>query len=138
MAALTPNGLYTFSTIAPSVLGSTFTNVRLMESMGYSSALRYANIELLQRQILPYLLPGTPLDLKRYEFHRFHVGTDANNKPIYVVVADHWVTTDGFVLTSSVDAVIRIFNIDPVESVQMVREQLRLLGFTFTIETVDH
>ncbi len=138
MAILTPNGLYTFSTIAPSVLGSTFTNVRLLESMGYSSALRYANVELLQRQVLPYMLPGTPLDLKRYQFHRFDTGVDANNKPTSVVVADQWITSDGFVATSSVDAIVRIFNVDPVESVQMIRDQLRLLGLTFTIETVDH
>lgn len=133
MSVLSINQLYSFSTLAPSILGAQYSNVRLVAIMDYNLAVQQKNVELLQRQVAPYLLPGSPTDVKKFTFYKFQINTTD-----FVVVCNHWVTQDGFVASNSVDAVVRIFNIDETQDTAIVREQLRLLGYTFTIETVNH
>ena len=132
MSTLTINKLYSFSTLAPSILGA-FFNVRLVAIMDYNLAIQQKNVELLHRQIAPFLLSGSPTDVKKFTFYKFQI-----NVTDFVVVCDHWVTQDGFTASTSVDVVVRIFNANEEEDVDIIREQLRLLGYTFTIATVDH
>jgi hypothetical protein len=139
MSNLIINQLYSFSTLAPSILGASYSSVRLVSIMDYASAVQNKNVELLQKQVEPYLLPGTPTDVKKYQFYKFQTRAAVGPTPAeYIVVADEWVTTEGFVAVTSVDAVVRINNVDAVADIAIITEQLRLLGYTFTVETVTH
>lgn len=60
--------LYNFTTYAPAILGGDFTQARVVALLDYDSALKYANVDLLQRQVYSKLPVGTVDEVSSYTF----------------------------------------------------------------------
>lgn len=123
---LSINKYYNFSVYANSVLGSSYKNAKLVSILDYHTALKFANIELLQRQIYPYLPPGTLPDHTKYSFYLFKY----NDKDI--VLADVWIEQSSIEETSGLNYTLKLNNITSPQ-LATVRDQLRLLGISFDI-----
>lgn len=118
------NKLYNFNTYAVTVLGATFSKAKLVAIMDYFTASKEKNVDILQKQVLPFLPPGTPLDIINYTFYKFK--TDAGP---YIVLASYWIDNSSQSVCVSLNASFLINNI--VDSdVPIIVEQLRLLGYT--------
>lgn len=123
------NRHYSFNTYAPSILGASYRNAKLIGILDYTSAIKIKNIEQLHRQVYPYLIPGTPNDLTSYTYYHFVVGQTE------VVLSSYWIVESSIEEVTSVNINIRVFNTQPSD-VQIIRDQLSLLGYTFDIGMV--
>ena len=123
---LSTNKYYNFSVYATSVLGTVFRNAKLVSTLDYRKALKEANIELLQRQIYPYLPPGTPSDHTKYTYYVF----EYNGKEI--TLADVWIEQSSIEETQGLNYTLKLNNITSSQ-LTTVRDQLRLLGISFDI-----
>lgn len=126
MTALAINKHYNFSVYANSILGTTYINAKLKSILDFRTAIKFANVELLHRQVFPYLPPNTISDPNKYSFYLFEV----NGKD--VVIADVWILQNSIEETQGVNYSLRLNNITPGQ-MSMVRDQLRLLGISFDI-----
>lgn len=126
MSVLVINNHYNFSLYANSVLGSSYKGFRLSSILDYNVAVKFGNIDLLHRQVYPYLPPGTPKDHTKYTYFLFQ----SDNKQL--VVAQEWIIPSSIVQTVGRDYTITIRNSTDAQ-VAIVRDQLRLLGLTFDI-----
>lgn len=123
---LSLNKYYNFSVYANSVLGSSYKNAKLVSILDYNTALKFANIELLHRQVYPYLPPGTIADLTKYSYYLFKY----NDKD--VVLADVWIEQASIEETQGLNYTLRLNNITSPQ-LATIRDQLRLLGVSFDI-----
>lgn len=123
---LSINKYYNFSVYANSVLGSSYKNAKLVSILDYHTALKFANIELLQRQIYPYLPPGTLADHTKYSYYLFKY----NDKD--VVLADVWIEQASIEETAGLNYTLKLNNITS-PTLATIRDQLRLLGVSFDI-----
>lgn len=126
MPTLTLNKHYNFSLYPNSVLGTVYRNAKLISILDYNIALKFANVDLLQRQIYPYLPPGTNSDHTNYTYYLFK----HNDKNL--VIADTWIIESSVEETSGLNYTLRLNNITPTQ-LNMIRDQLRLLGVSFDI-----
>ncbi len=126
MSTLVINNHYNFSLYANSVLGSSYKGFRLSSILDYNVAVKFGNIDLLHRQVYPYLPPGTPKDHTKYTYFLFQ----SDNKQL--VVAQEWIIPSSIEQTVGRDYTITIRNSTDAQ-VAIVRDQLRLLGLTFDI-----
>lgn len=126
MTVLSINKHYNFSVYANSVLGTSYKNTKLTSILDYNTALKFANIELLHRQVYPYLPPNTPSDLTKYTYYLFTY----NNKPI--VLADVWILQNTIEETEGLNYDLKLRNITSAQ-LAVIRDQLRLLGISFEI-----
>jgi len=126
MTTFTINKHYNFSVYANSVLGSSYRNAKLVSILDYYTALKFANIELLQRQIYPYLPPNTPSDHTKYTYYLFKYN-DMN-----VVLADAWIEQNSIEETEGLNYTLKLNNVTSSQ-LATIRDQLRLLGISFTI-----
>lgn len=117
---------YNLSVFANSILGSTYANVKLLSILGYETALKFASIDLLHKQVYPYLPPGTPADHTEYTYYMF----ESQGKTI--ILADYWIVPGSVEETEGVNYTIKLNNITAQE-LSVVRDQLRLLGLNFSI-----
>jgi hypothetical protein len=62
------NKVYTFNTLAPSVLGATFSNVKIEGIVTYSEAIKSIPVDTMHANIYPLLPPGAPANYKDYIF----------------------------------------------------------------------
>ena len=126
MPTLTINKHYNFSLIPNSVLGLTFNNIKLIAVLDYSTALKFSNVELINKQIAPYLPPGTNTNHTEYSYYLF----DSGGKKI--VIADVWIISGSVEETIGINYTIRLNNISSSQFT-VVRDQLRLLGLSYDI-----
>lgn len=120
------NRHYNFSVYANSILGTNYTNARLVSILDYTTALKFANIELLHRQVFPFLPPQTLSDQTQYTYYLFsHRGKD-------VVLADVWIEPYGIEETQGLNHTLNLINVTPTQ-LAVLRDQLRLLGISFNI-----
>ena len=124
MASLLINKYYNFSVYANSILGTTYTNAKLISILDYHTALKFDNVELIHKQVFPYLPTGTPSDNTKYTYYLFSY----NGKNI--VLADVWLLYSSVVETLGLNYTIRLNNIS-TSQYTIVRDQLRLLGISF-------
>ena len=127
MATLAINKHFNFSVYANSILGTSYRNAKLVSILDYNTALGFANIELLHRQIYPYLPPNTPSDLTKYTYYLFNY----NGKNI--VLADVWIIVSSVEETEGLNYTLQLNNITSVQ-LSTIRDQLRLLGINFIIK----
>jgi hypothetical protein len=120
------NKHYNFSLYPNSVLGTVYQNTKLVSILDYNIALKFANIELLQKQIFPYLPPGTSSDHTKYTYYLFK----HNDKNL--VIADAWIIDTSIQETSGLNYTLRLNNITSSQ-LNIIRDQLRLLGISFDI-----
>lgn len=126
MPDLKINTHYNFSVYANSILGSSFTNARLISILDYRTAIKFANVELLHRQVFPYLPEGTLKDNLNYTYYLFSF------RGKQLVFADVWIIEDSVEETTGLNYTIRLNNITP-SKLSVVRDQLRLLNLDFDI-----
>jgi len=123
---LTLNRHFSFSLYPNSILGTVYQNTKLVSILDYNTALKFSNIELLQKQIYPYLPPGTSPDHLNYTYYLFR------HKDKDIVIADVWIITASIQESSGVNYTIRLNDISSPQF-NAVRDQLRLLGISFDI-----
>lgn len=126
MTTLTLNKFYNFSVYANSILGTTYRNAKLVSILDYNVALKFANIELLHRQIYPYLPPNTLNDSTKYTYYLFTY----NDKQI--VIADTWIIQSSIEETEGLNYTLSLNNVTPTQ-LSIIRDQLTLLGVNFNI-----
>lgn len=126
MSLLSINKHYNFSLYPNSVLGVRYTNTKLVSILDYTTALKFSNIELLHRQIYPYLPPNTLQDHTKYTYYLFK----HNNKDI--VIADVWIINSSIEETNGLSYTIKLENITPSQ-LSIIRDQLRLLGISYQL-----
>jgi len=124
MSTLTINKYYNFSVYANSILGTTYNNAKLISILDYHTALKFGNIELIHKQVLPYLPTGTPTDNTKYTYYLF------TYKGKSVVLADVWILDSSVVETLGLNYTIRLNNISNSQYI-IIKNQLRLLGISF-------
>ena len=124
MVDLKISGLYNLSVFANSILGSNYQNVKLSSILDYSTALRFESIDLLHKQIFPYLPPGTPSDHTKYTYFLFQ------HKDKTIVLAEHWIIPGSVQLTEGATHTLKLNNVTQ-QQLTIVRDQLRLLGISF-------
>lgn len=126
MSSMSINKHYNFSVYANSILGTSYTNTKLVSILDYHTALKFANVELLHRQVFPYLPPNTPSDQTKYTYYLFQ----HNDKTI--VLADVWIMTSSVEETQGLNYTLQLNNVT-TSQMAMIRDQLRLLGIGFSI-----
>lgn len=117
---------YNLTPYHPGILGGSYSNLMLKSILDYETALKFADILGIHRQIFPYLPEGTPADYTRYTYYLFKKG-DKN-----LVIAHEWIVPSSLVETTGVSYTLRLNNISP-EKYTVVRDQLRLLGISFDV-----
>ena len=126
MLNVTINNHYDFLVYANSVLGTSYQNARLVSILDYKTALKFENIVLMHRQVFPYLPDGTLEDLTRYTYYLFMVGDKS------VLLADVWIVPQSLVLSTGSSHTLTLLNVSSGQ-LSIVRDQLRLLGISFTV-----
>lgn len=126
MPTLNLNKHFNFSLYPNSVLGTVYQNAKLVSILDYNIALKFSNIELLQKQIYPYLPPGSNPNHTEYSYYLFK----HNDKEI--VIADAWIIQSSIEESNGLNYTLRLNNISSAQY-NAVRDQLRLLGIGFDI-----
>jgi hypothetical protein len=124
------NKYYNLTTYSSIIFGADLKNLKLVSIFDYSTALKFSNIVMLQKQVLPYLPPGTPLDDTKYIYYKF---LDSNGKEY--IIADTWIVPSSIVLVDQISLIVKVNNITNAD-IPLIRDQLRTLGYTFEISQV--
>ncbi len=126
MTTLTINNHYNFSVYANSILGTTYRNARLVSILDYKTALKFSNIVLQHNRVYPYLPANTLEDATKYTYYKFQVGDKE------IVLADVWIIDSSIEMSTGTDHTLKLINVSSGQ-LSTVRDQLRLLGISFTI-----
>lgn len=117
---------YNLSVYANSILGTNYNNALLTAVVDYSIAVKFGSVDLIQKQVMPYLPPNTPTDHTKYKYYLFQ------HRDKQVVLADFWIVGDSVEETEGLTYTIKLKNITSSQ-VSVIRDQLRLLGVAFDI-----
>jgi hypothetical protein len=116
--------IYTFNTLAPTVLESVMRNVRILSIMSYDLANSYINVDIMQKSIYPLLPSGTPSNPRDYVYILFE--TEAKIK---TVLAIDWIDINSIQEVTTVTINIRVDRA-AIEDIPKIRDTLKLMGFT--------
>jgi hypothetical protein len=121
---------YSFTTLAPSVLGGSFTNAQVIGIVNYGIALAITNIATLQKTVFPLLPPGSPSNYEDYNYIVFSTGTNSK-----LVLADAWINQGSIVQITGTAINITINNAS-LADVAILQKELTAMGYTnFAIST---
>lgn len=126
MSILHINKHYSFSVYANSILGTNYKNAKLVAILDYRTALRFDNIDLINKQIYPYLPPNTLIDHTKYTYYLFSVDDKS------VVIADTWINQNSVEETTGQSYNVKLNNVT-THQLNIIRDQLRLIGVSFDI-----
>lgn len=124
MPNLNISQVYTFNTNAPSVLGATIKNAKLIGIVDYNSALKLDNVLLKFRQIYPLLPAGTLDNPEACVFYVFRTESGAE-----IVLADQWIDDTTVTLVEGVNFTITLTNASNSD-ISRIRDALNALGYT--------
>lgn len=119
--------LYNFTTYAPAILGGDFTQARVVALLDYDSALKYANVDLLQRQVYSKLPVGTVDEVSSYTFVLVERSDGTR-----VVLAYPWIIPESVVEVKTVSLSVTIYNADDTDMAR-IRDVLNTMGYQFNI-----
>lgn len=123
---------YTFSTLAPTVLGAQFKNATVVgANVGYDVAKNFNNIDLIHRAVYPLLPAGTVDDATKFTY----VILKTENGSM-TAIATEWIDESTIVSTQSVTITVVVRNAS-VSDATTIRDSLKLMGFTNVTTTVD-
>lgn len=120
------NKYYSLSLYANSILGTTLRGAKLVSILDVTTARKFASIDLLSKQVYPYLPPGTPKNINGYQFYLFNV--EGKDK----VIADYWIIPGSIEEAESVEYNITLKGVTTHE-LSVIRDQLRLMQVRFEI-----
>jgi hypothetical protein len=115
---------YNFNTLAPAILGATFTNAKVLALLNYDTATMFGNIAATAVAVYPLLPAGTPSDPTAYQY----VIIETENKS-KVVLALNWIDTNSIVSVESVNANFKISNIT-LDDINKITTSLVAMGYT--------
>jgi hypothetical protein len=118
------DGVYTFNTLAPAILGASFKNVTVLAILNYNVASSYINIESNHVNIYPYLPVGTVNDPKTYQYLLIKTQTGENT-----VLALPWINLATVNKVVSQTIAVTVNNVT-VSDTTKIRDSLILLGYT--------
>ena len=118
------DGVYTFNTLAPAILGASFNNVTVLAILNYKVASNYINIEANHVNIYPYLPVGTVNDPKTYQYILIRTQTGEET-----VLALPWINTDTVEQINNQVVTVTVNNATVADTVK-IRDSLILLGYS--------
>lgn len=116
--------VYTFNTVAPGILQTTYKNAKMKAALDYDTAKMYDNIDLKFRQIYPVLPPGTPNTPESSVYYLF---TSESGEP--VVLADIWINTGTIDTIEGINFQVNFTNAS-LQDMNRVRDACLALGYT--------
>jgi hypothetical protein len=119
--------LYNFTTYAPAILGGDFKQARVVALLDYDSALKYANVDLLQRQVFSKLPVGTVDAVSSYTFVLIE-----RSDGVRVVLAYPWIIPESVVEVKTVSITATIYNADDTDMAR-IRDVLNTMGYQFNL-----
>lgn len=119
------NRNYSLSFHASTILGSGLRNAKLVSLFDYKIANKFASIDLLHRQVYPYLPAKTPHDYTKYTYYMFETDDGKN-----VIVAEEWIVPNSVELTTTKTTTLLLRNVTNSQ-LTVLRNQLNLMGISF-------
>lgn len=116
--------VYNFNTKAPSLLGISIKNAKLIGIFDYNTALTHDNILLKYRQIYPLLPAGTPNSPETCIY--YHFKSESGEK---IVLADQWIEESTIEVVEHINFKVT-FNQASLQDISRVRDALNALGYT--------
>lgn len=126
MSSLEIGKHYNLAVHANSILGSNFSNVLVKAILDYNLAIKFGSVDLLHKQVYPYLPASTPSDHTKYNYYL------VEHRDKQIVLAEYWIVNGSVELTSGNSVTFKLNNVTS-NQVTTVRDQLRLLGISFEI-----
>lgn len=118
------DGVYSFDTLAPAILGANFKRVTVLAILNYTVAAGYINIESNHVNIYPYLPIGTVKDPKSYQYLLIKTLTGENT-----VLALPWINLDTVTKITTQTISVTLNNVNTGDSVK-IRDSLIMMGYT--------
>lgn len=119
---------YTFNTLAPAILGSSYKNAEMLGEISYEIAITRENIDLKYRQIYPVLPPNTTDNPKTQKYFIFRTETGQ-----LVTLCEQWVDMASVQEVGGVNFTISFKDAEPADK-NRIRSVLSAMGYTnFTI-----
>lgn len=119
---------YTFNTLAPAILGSSYKNAEMLGEISYEIAITRENIDLKYRQIYPVLPPNTTDNPKTQKYFIFRTETGQ-----LVTLCEQWVDMASVQEVGGVNFTISFKDAEPADK-NRIRAVLSAMGYTnFTI-----
>jgi len=116
--------VYSFNTLAPSILGVIVKNAKLLGILSYNAALAYDNIDLKYRTIYPLLPSGTPDAPESCIYYQFK--SESGEK---IIIADQWIEESTIEVINHINFQV-LFTEASIEDISRVRDSLNALGYT--------
>ena len=119
---------YTFNTLAPAILGSSYKNAEMLGEISYEIAITRENIDLKYRQIYPVLPPNTTDSPKTQKYFIFRTETGQ-----LVTLCEQWIDMASVQEVGGVKFTISFKDAEPADK-NRIRSVLSAMGYTnFTI-----
>lgn len=115
--------VYTFNTVAPSILGTTIKSAKLVGILDYQSAIAFDNIDLKYRAIYPLLPSGTQDTPELNIYYRFQ--SESGEK---IIMADIWIQESTIEVIEHVNFQI-LFTDASMNDIPRVKDALNALGY---------
>jgi hypothetical protein len=123
------NKVYSFVTRAPSLLGASIINAKLVGIMIAETARKTHNVDMQYRKIFPLLPPNTPDDIESCVFYEF-IGQSGDR----VIYADQWIDMTSVEIVDHIRIVTTVVNAS-LNDVGRIRDVLNAMGYRdFTVE----
>lgn len=122
--------IYSFNTMAPSVLGVRVTNATLEGIVDYRQACTMVNVDLLQRQVYPMLPHGTPNNTQKYIYYVFRTENGSRQ-----VLASQWIEESTIQVVENITITITVPNasLSDVSRIQNAMNVMGFRGYTITV-----
>ena len=119
---------YTFNTLAPAILGSSYKNAEMLGEISYEIAITRENIDLKYRQIYPVLPPNTTDSPKTQKYFIFRTETGQ-----LVTLCEQWIDMASVQEVGGVNFTVSFKDAEPADK-NRIRAVLSAMGYTnFTI-----
>lgn len=114
---------YNFSTLAPAILGATYTNMKVIGILTMDEAIKYYDV-VTRHEALKGIIPGLPVTPNNMTFILFQ--NAAGDK---IVLAQNYIDPNTIVAVTTLNLQIDIFNVPSTTEAQ-VTQALKELGIT--------
>lgn len=130
MYTFVPNRRYSFTTLAPSVLGGSRTASKIKAILDYSMAIKQDAVSQKARIVYPLLPSGTEEDPTQYTYLLLE-SPDKRTE----ILAYEWIDSNS-ITTADVMTVSVTIPVATAEDATKIRDTLTLMGYSgFTIKT---
>ena len=121
---------YNFTTLAPSILGADYRNMKVVGIMSMAQATQHDDVAT-KHQILKPVIPGLPLSAEGLTYIMFE-DASGNSK----ILAENYIDPASVVAVTTTNLAINIFDV-PSTTEAMLRQRLIELGVgNFTITNI--